>query len=86
MQADNTNNNTYIAGPVGNHSCTMIRGDYLVKKDCSDSEPCGICKVDPMKRLKLKGLCVDDLKKDSDFDTEFYASGLLNDRLYFRYS
>ena len=37
------------------------------------------------KRLKLKGLCVDELKEDSDFDTEFYAYGLFNDRLHFRY-
>jgi hypothetical protein len=71
-------------GPVGNLSCTMIRGDYLVKKDCFDMEPCGICNVDPLKRLRIKGLCVDDLKKDSDFDTEFYVNGLFNERLYIR--
>ena len=29
-------------------------------------------------------MCPEDLKKNSDFDTEFYAYGLLNDRLYFR--
>ncbi len=73
-------------GPVGNFSCTMARGkEYLVKKDCmQDFEPCGICNVESQKRLRLKGLCVDDLKKDSDFDTEFYAYGLFNERLYFR--
>ena len=71
-------------GPVGNFSCTMARGDYLVRKDCLDTEPCGICQIDPQKRIRLKGLCIDDLKKDSDFDTEFYLSGVLNDRLYFR--
>ena len=71
-------------GPLGNFSCTMVRGDHLVKKDCDDLEPCGICKVEPQKRLRLKGLCVDDLKRDSDFDTEFYVYGLFNDRLYFR--
>ena len=71
-------------GPVGNHSCTMARGNYLVKKDCQDIEPCGICEINPEIRFRLKGLCVDDLKKNSDFDTEFYAHGLFNDRLYFR--
>ena len=29
-------------------------------------------------------LPVDDLKKDADFDTDFYAYGLFNGRLYFR--
>ena len=24
-------------GPLGNFTCTMVRGDYLVKKDCSDT-------------------------------------------------
>ena len=71
-------------GPIGNFSCTMARGDFLVRKDCLDLEPCAICQVQPQKRLRLKGLCVEDLKKDSDFDTEFYSSGIFNDRLYFR--
>ena len=48
------------------------------------TEPCGICKIQPQKRLRLKGLCVDDLKKDSDFDTEFYVYGIFSGRLYFR--
>ena len=71
-------------GPIGNFSCTMARGDFLVRKDCFDLEPCGICEIEPQKRIRLKGLCVDDLKKNSDFDTEFYLSGVYNDRLYFR--
>ena len=71
-------------GPLGNFSCTMARGDFLERKDCLDLEPCAICQVQPQKRLRLKGLCVEDLKKDSDFDTEFYSSGIFNDRLYFR--
>ena len=29
-------------------------------------------------------MCPENLKKNSDFDTEFYVYGLLNDRLYFR--
>ena len=36
------------------------------------------------KKILSSGLCPEDLKKNSDFDTEFYAYGLLNDRLYFR--
>lgn len=74
-------------GPLGNFSCTMARGhQYLVKKDCIlDTEPCGVCQeIEPQKRLRLKGLCVEDLKADSDFDTEYYVYGLRNDRLYFR--
>lgn len=63
----------------------MARGTHLVKKDCvKDQEPCGICNIESQKRLRLKGLCVDDLKKDADFDTEFYVFGLFNERLYFR--
>ena len=42
-------------GPLGNFTCTMVRGEYLVKKDCLDSEPCGICRIEAQKRLKLKG-------------------------------
>ena len=72
-------------GPVGNFSCTMARGpEFLVRKDCLDLEPCAICQVQRQKRLRLKGLCVEDLRKDSDFDTEFYSSGIFNERLYFR--
>jgi hypothetical protein len=40
--------------------------------------------VEPQKRLRLKGLCVDDLKEDSDFDVEYYAHGITNGRLHFR--
>ena len=40
---------------VGNYTCTMVRGEYLVKKDCQDLEPCGICKTDSSVRFRLKG-------------------------------
>lgn len=78
-------------GPQGiqNRSsvCTMARGEFLVKKDCLDTVPCGVCNLqESQKRLKLKGLCVDDMKANSDFDTDFYAYGLVNDRIHFRCS
>merc|ERR1719376_813754 len=38
----------------------------------------------PQKRLKLKGLCVTDLAPDSDFDTDYYVYGLVNNRIHFR--
>ena len=73
-------------GPINEtYSCTMAKGRYLEKQDCKSTQPCGLCTLESQKRLKLKGLCVDELKEDSDFDTEFYAYGLFNDRLHFRY-
>ena len=73
-------------GPLNKlNTCTMARGQYLEKQDCESTLPCGICSLNSQKRLKLKGLCVDELKEDADFDTEFYAYGLFNGRLHFRY-
>ena len=72
-------------GPINNVStCTMVRGEYMVKKDCDNTLPCGLCTLKSQKRLKLKGLCVDDLQEDADFDTEFYVYGLVNGRIHFR--
>ena len=73
-------------GPISDlNTCTMARGKYLEKQDCKSTLPCGLCTLQSQKRLKLKGLCVDDLKENADFDTEFYAYGLFNGRLHFRY-
>ena len=73
-------------GPINDlNTCTMVRGNYLEKQDCKSTLPCGLCTLKSQKRLKLKGLCVDDLKEDADFDIEFYAYGLFNGRLHFRY-
>ena len=73
-------------GPINDlNTCTMVRGNYLEKQACDSTLPCGLCTLKTQKRLKLKGLCVDDLKEDADFDTEFYAYGLFNGRLHFRY-
>ena len=73
-------------GPVSNDSaCNFARGEFIVEKDCDSTIPCGICSLKvPQKRLKLKGLCVDDMKPDSDFDSDYYAYGLVNDRIHFR--
>ena len=72
-------------GPVNDlNTCTMARGQYLERQDCKSTLPCGVCTLKTQKRLKLKGLCVDDLKEDSDFDTDFYAYGLFNGRMHFR--
>ena len=74
-------------GPVNDlNTCTMVRGNYLEKQACDSTLPCGLCILKSQKRLKLKGLCVDDLKEDADFDTEFYAYGLFNGKLHFRYN
>ena len=73
-------------GPISNlNVCTMARGKYLVKQDCKGMLPCGLCTLESQKRLKLKGLCVDDMMEDADFDTEYYAYGLVNGRMHFRY-
>ena len=73
-------------GPINDlNVCTMARGKYLEKQDCESTLPCGLCTLQSQKRLKLKGLCVDDMKEDADFDTEFYAYGLFKGRLHFRY-
>jgi hypothetical protein len=72
-------------GPISDlNTCTMARGKYLEKHDCKSTLPCGLCRLQSQKRLKLKGLCVDELKENSDFDTEFYAYGLFNGKLHFR--
>ena len=55
-----------------------------VEQNCASLTPCGICDIEPQKRLRLKGLCVDELKDNSDFDVEYYAHGLMNGRIHFR--
>ena len=82
--------------PDGDKVCLFARGGrtdisgsgyYLVRQSCSSHIPCGICKVklsNPPARLLLKGLCVQDMTKDSDFDTEYYPHGLVNDRIQFK--
>ena len=58
--------------------------EFQVEQNCASAQPCGICEVEPQKRLRLKGLCVDDLRDDSDFDVEYYADGILNGKIHFR--
>ena len=36
--------------------------------------------------LTLKGLCFDELRKEGDFDTEYFVSGLINEKLHFRFA
>lgn len=61
------------------------RGYHLVRQPCSSQVPCGICTMKTnIRRLMLKGLCVQDMTKNSDFDTEYYPHGLVNNRIHFR--
>ena len=61
------------------------RGYHLVRQPCSSQVPCGICTIKTTTtRLMLKGLCVQDMTKDSDFDTDYYPNGLLNNRIHFK--
>ena len=74
-------------GPAGKDiRCTIVRGrEHLAKEKCESTVPCGVCQFDdPGRKLVLKGLCFDELQKDGDFDTEYYVSGLKNERIYFR--
>lgn len=67
--------------------CTMVRGrKHLAKEKCASKLPCGVCGFEPRKRLVLKGLCFDELKGGGDFDTEYYVSGMINERMHFRYT
>ena len=64
----------------------LCRGhDYLAKEKCDSTLPCGVCRYNTSKTLTLKGLCFDELRKEGDFDTEYFVSGLINERLHFRY-
>ena len=66
-------------------SCAIVRGpDHLAKEKCSSRTPCGVCNHDTAKRLVLKGLCFQELQEGGDFDTEYYAHGLINGRMHFR--
>ena len=72
-----------IPNGINNNAC---RGpDYLAKEKCDSTLPCGVCRYNTSKTLTLKGLCFDELRKEGDFDTEYFVSGLINERLHFRY-
>ena len=60
--------------------------DYLAKEKCDSNLPCGVCHYNTSKMLTLKGLCFDELRKEGDFDTEYFVSGLINEKLHFRFA
>lgn len=73
-------------GPAsGDIKCTMVRGkEFLAKEKCESELPCGYCNFNPKKKLILKGLCIGDLSENGDFDTEYYVSGMIDERPHFK--
>ncbi|XP_059086853.1 uncharacterized protein LOC131883401 isoform X1 [Tigriopus californicus] len=77
--------NLFPGPAAGDIKCTMVRGkEFLAKEKCDSELPCGYCEFHPKKKLLLKGLCIGDLSENGDFDTEYYVSGMKNERPHFR--
>ena len=75
--------------PDTESNCVYVLGKKVFPEECAQAVACGICVLGqeqdiPKTIIKMKGVCVDDLMRNKNYDLDYYVYGVKNGRPHFR--
>ena len=68
---------------AGDNGCALISGHRARLKACTGTASCGVCMLQPLTRIALKGLCKWNTDVDKDYDIFYYVRGQMNGQPHF---